>query len=251
VSQGESKFEPLIKRFLLGQIAKGIFVTLGFVFVIGTIFLAWAFKTGRAVESVRQEILTTLKDECDLDASFTSLSLDPIAFEISLTDLALARLDGEPLLSVKAALVSVRLLPLFYGRLQLDRVAVLEPRAALSIKEGKLEKLPRCIPTEGPSGDSPLVFGIRELTIERGRMTMAIEDRAALDIGEVGINLAESKSGGMDLSRGLASKATWKGCCRDRGRSSSNVWRRRSIGWSSRARARSISWGRCSTASST
>ena len=168
-------FEPLIKRLLVTRIAKAIFVTLGFIFLSGTIFLAWAFKTGRAVESVRQQLLTRLHDDCDLNASFTTLSLDPIEAQLSLTDLELKQLDGKPLLSVQAALVSLRILPLFYGRVQLDRVAVLGPEARVVVKEGKVQSLPRCIPVEG-GGDSKVVLGIRELTIERGRFDLEIED---------------------------------------------------------------------------
>lgn len=194
-------FEPLIKRLLVTRIAKAIFVTLGFIFLSGTVFLAWAFKTGRAVEAVRQQLLTRLHDDCDLNASFSTLSLDPIETQLSLTDLELKQLDGKPLLSVQAALVSLRLLPLFYGRVQLDRVAVLGPEARVVVKDGKVQSLPRCIPAEG-GGDSKVVLGIRELTIERGRFDLEIED-TTVKLSDIGVSLAESKGGGMSLALGV------------------------------------------------
>jgi autotransporter translocation and assembly factor TamB len=201
MSAGGLPFEPLIKRLLFTRVAKAIFVTLGFVFLSGTIFLAWAFKTGRAVEAVRQQLLTRLHDDCDLNASFSTLSLDPIETQLSLTDLELKQLDGKPLLSVQAALVSLRLLPLFYGRVQLDRVAVLGPEARVVIKDGKVQSLPRCIPVEG-GGDSKVVLGIRELTIERGRFDLEIED-TRVKLSDIGVSLAESKGGGMSLALGV------------------------------------------------
>lgn len=201
MSTGGLPFEPLIKRFLFTRIAKAVFVTLSFIFLTGSIFLAWAFKTGRAVEAVRQQILTRLHDDCDLDARFTSLSLDPIETQLSLTDLELRQLDGKPLLSVKAALVSLRLLPLFYGRVQLDRVAVLGPEAQVVVRGGQVQSLPRCVPLEG-GGDTKVAFGIRELTIERGRFDLAIED-ARVRLEDIGVSLSEAKGGGMALALGV------------------------------------------------
>ncbi len=186
------------------RVVKTVFVTVGLAFMIAVIFLFWAFKTGRAVEMVRQEILTTLHDSCDVNATFTSLSVDPIRRELDLADLEMTHLDGRPIVSVDQALVQLELLPLLYGRLQLERVAVLDPKASLEMMDGRILNLPKCVkPPEDTAARQPIALGVDELTIERGQIDVSIDDVFDGHFADIGVTLRPGRSGGTELAVGV------------------------------------------------
>lgn len=204
MSEEKKRLSPLIVSGLPQRILKGTAVVLGLLFIGGLFFLLWAFKTGRAVEAVRQEILTELHDTCGVEATFTSLSLDPIERELDLTDLKMRHLDGRPIVSVEEALVQLQLLPLFYGRLQLERVAVLAPEATIEMKDGRILNLPRCVqPPEDAPAQQAVALGVSELTVERGRFDLLIDEVFEGHFVDIGITLRPGRSGGAEVAIGV------------------------------------------------
>lgn len=199
---------PLIVRGLFYRIVKGVILALGLLFFFGVLFLWWALRTSRAVDALREEILTTLHDACGVEATFSKLSLDPVAREVDLTDLEMRHLDGRPIVGVEEAIVQLELLPLFYGKLQLERVAVLGPVATIEIAGGKILNLPKCVepPEDAPAQPLPIVLGVTELTVERGRIDLIARDEGgafSARLADIGIALSEGRSGGADVAIGV------------------------------------------------
>jgi autotransporter translocation and assembly factor TamB len=204
VSNERKNFVPLLRSGLFVRVVKAVAVTVGLLFMISVVFLLWAFKTGRAVEAVRQEILVSLHDACGVNATFTSLSIDPIARELDLSNLEMVHLDGRPILSVEEAIVQLELLPLFYGRLQLERVHLLAPNARLEMVAGKMLNLPKCVePPEETASRQPIALGVSELTIERGKIDVSIDDWFEGFFSDIGIALRPGRSGGTELVVGV------------------------------------------------
>jgi hypothetical protein len=204
LSSERKNFVPLLRSGLFMRGLKAVGVTVGLVFFVGVIFLFWAFKTGRAVEAVRQNILVTLHDACGVEATFDSLSVDPIARELDLSNLEMKHLDGRQIVSVDQAIVQLELLPLFYGRLQLERVSVLAPEARLEVVGGKILNLPKCVePPEDAPARQPIALGISELTIERGKIDLSIDESFAGQFTDIGVSLRPGKSGGTELAIGV------------------------------------------------
>lgn len=204
MTEEKKRLSPLIAHGLLQRILTGTAVVLGLAFIGVLLFLLWAFKTGRAVEAVRQEILTELHDTCGVEATFTSLALDPIERELDLTDLRMQHLDGRPIISVEEAIVQLQLLPLFYGRIQLERVAVLAPEATIEMREGRILNLPRCVrPPEDAPAQQAIALGVSELTVERGRFDLLVDDTFAGHFVDIGITLRPGRSGGAEVAIGV------------------------------------------------
>jgi hypothetical protein len=196
--------QPLIRRTLLRRILKGLAVALGFAFLGALGFFAWALESGRAAEAVRQDILQELRDRCQVEAEFSSLTLDPLHREVQLFDLKMRQQEGgAPLLAVEQAHVALKLLPLFYGRYQLERVALLGPQATIRWAEGRIQSLPPCVQPEDDADVAPLALGISELSVERGRFDLLVADTFAAELSAIDVRLAPAPSGGMDLVVGV------------------------------------------------
>lgn len=190
-----------MKRGLVRRVLKGIAVTLGFAFLVGIAFLYWAFRTGRAVEAVRQEIAVELEARCGVEAEFTTLTIDPFARELVLDDLSMRHQGGDEIIAVEEAIVRLDLLPLFYGRLQLDRVAMLRPRVRIELVDGVPVNLPDCVKPKGETS-APIVLGISELRVERGEMALAVDHRVEIEVEDIGISLTPGTAGGVDIALG-------------------------------------------------
>lgn len=201
----ERHHQPLIRRTLLRRILKGIAVALGFAFLGALGFGAWALESGRAAEAVRQDILRELEERCRVEAEFSALTLDPLHREVQLFDLKMRHMDGdkEPLLAVEQADIALKLLPLFYGRYQLERVALLGPEATIRWADGGIQSLPPCVQPQGDEEVAPLALGVSELSVERGRFDLIVKDVLAAELSAIDVRLAPASSGGMDLAVGM------------------------------------------------
>ncbi|MEM1023401.1 MAG: translocation/assembly module TamB domain-containing protein [Myxococcota bacterium] len=203
----EAQFEPLIKRRLVGRILTGIGVGLALLFFVGVGFLVWAFQTGRALEFARKSVVETLRDSCGVRAEFSEIRLDPTRRQLQFSNLLLTDDDGRDLLAVEEALAALQLLPLFYGRFQLERVALLGPKAQLVFDGPRITNLPACVrpsedrPSPGPP-PAPLALGVDELTVERGTIDVHVGEWTA-HFDDIGIALVPASGGGTDLAVGI------------------------------------------------
>ena len=216
VNEPQRQFRPLIKRYRFTPWLTAAAVGLGLTFIAGVIAVSWAFETGRAVEVVRQQIIDELRTRCEVHAEFDELTITPLDRQLRLTQLELTDLEGAPLLSVEEALVSVRLIPVFYGRLQLSRVALLAPAATLRLSEGGIANLPKCVQPPPSSSDArsalPIALGVSELTIERGAVTLVYPDGPTIDLDEIGVTIEREPTGGTGVAIGVDDvEVTWPG----------------------------------------
>ncbi|MCK6550469.1 translocation/assembly module TamB [Myxococcota bacterium] len=167
-------------------------------------FLYWASREGHLAEWVKEELQKELHARCAVDATFSAFTFDPFPPEATMSGLELRHLDGRPLVSIDEAIVSLQVLPLFAQRVQLDRIAVLAPKAAIELRDGQLLDLPKCIAPSADSEPLPVVVGIRELTIERGEFDLVVDQRYAARLHGIGISLAPgARTGGSNLTVGL------------------------------------------------
>ncbi len=195
--------EPLVKRGLVRRILKGVAVFFGFVFIFAVGFLYWAFKTGRAVEAVRQEIAVELYERCGVEAEFRRLTLDPLARKLDLEQLSMRHVDGDEIVAVDEAIVRLELLPLFYGRLQLDAVDLLRPRARIEFVDGVPVNLPDCVKPKDDTESAPIVLGISGLSVEQGKVAVAIDDVFEVDVADLNVALKPGSSSGVDLTMSI------------------------------------------------
>lgn len=179
-------------------------MTVALVFFVAVITVLWAFRTGRAVELVRAELLNTLVADCEVAAEFSTIELGVFPPEIRLADVELHDMGGNRLASVEEAILNIRVLPLFYGRLQLRDVAVLAPQATILIDDVGITNLPVCIePGEDTTSSVPIVLGIDKLQVERGRFRVQKADGFSAQLDDIGISLIPGRSGGSDLAVGV------------------------------------------------
>ena len=196
------RIKPLIRNRRVTRWLKQIAVLATLLLAIAAGVAVWGFRTGRAVEFVRQEILTELKTRCELDAEFKDLRVDPLGRDFTLTDLIIRDKGGRRLLAVTSAQASVAFWPLLYGRFQLKQVALLAPQAHIRVIEGRLVDLPACVePMEG-SG-APINLGVSELAVERGRFALDVDDQLSAQLDDIGVVLTSESGGGMSLAVGV------------------------------------------------
>lgn len=216
MNEPQRQFRPLIKRYRFTPWLTAAAVVLGLTFIAGVVAVSWAFETGRAVEVVRQQIVDELRSRCEVHAEFDELAVAPMDRQLRLSQLELTDLDGEPLLSVEEALVSLRLIPMFYGRLQLERVALLAPAAILRLSEGRIVNLPKCVePPPAPKDTRsalPIALGVSELTIERGAVTLVYPDGPTIDLDDIGVAIEREPTGGTGVAIGVDDvEVAWPG----------------------------------------
>ena len=189
----------------VGRALKGIAVAIAVIFFVAVVAVLWAFRTGRAVELARAELLNTLVSDCSVAAQFQTIELGLLPPEIRISDVELTDLSGNHLASVEDAILSIEVLPLFYGRLQLRDVAVLAPEATLEIDDDGIANLPSCIepPKKGSDSRTPFVLGIRQLQVERGKFLLKKPGVFTAQLDEIGVTLTPGRSGGTDLAIGV------------------------------------------------
>lgn len=179
------------------RVVRRIAIAIGVVFIAAVVFLLYSLKTGDAAEWVRQEVLNELHDACGVQAKFDTFTFDAFPPEVTMSGLVMEHLDGKPLLSVDEAILSLQVLPLFARRIQLDRVAVLEPAATIVLENGEILNLPSCVePKEDQKKVGvPIALGIRELTIERGKFFLSVDQIFRTQLNGIDIALEPRKSG--------------------------------------------------------
>lgn len=205
MAESAGKFRPILSRQTpFGRALRLIARIFGILFIVAVGFVYWAFQSGRALEWARARVITTLHDRCEVDAKFQKLTIDPFPPVLEMKGLELSHLDGRPILSVEDAIVTLRMLPLFAQRLQLDRVAVLAPKATIELENGRVLNLPKCVAPSSGKTSAPIVLGITELTVERGSFDLRIDQRFEAKLDGIGISLtARSVGGGSDLAIGV------------------------------------------------
>ncbi len=172
----ERHFQPLIPHPRLSRWLKRVAVGFTLLLIGAVGMLIWASRTGRAVEMVRHEILTELRERCGVEATFTDLKLDPLGRDLVLRDLVIWDAGGAELIAVKSTEVSVAFWPLLYGRLQLSKVELREPEAYLRINaQGELVDAPACLGGADEAGE-PMNFGVTELVVSHGRFALDVYD---------------------------------------------------------------------------
>jgi autotransporter translocation and assembly factor TamB len=181
----------------LMRVIRRIAIAIGVVFIAAVVFLLYSLKTGDAAEWVRQGVLSELHLACGVEAKFDSFTFDAFPPEVTMSGLEMQHLDGRPIISVDEAILSLQVLPLFARRIQLDRVAVLEPSATIVLQDGRILNLPSCVePKEDQKKVGvPIALGIRELTIERGTFDLAVDQIFRAKLNGIDIALEPRKSG--------------------------------------------------------
>lgn len=197
------EFQPLIRRRRLTRWLKRLAVVTTLLLAAAAAILVWAFRTGRAAEFVRKEILTELKDRCAVDAEFTDLKLDPLARDVTLTDLVIRDEDGRRRMAVTSAQVAVALWPMLYGRFQLERVALLAPEANIRVRNGEIVDLPACVTPAAEAQGTPTNFGVTELVVERGRFALEVDDMVSAQLDDIGVVLTARRGGGTEIAIGV------------------------------------------------
>lgn len=186
------------------RILKGLAVALGLVFLVGLVFVYWASREGHLGTFARAEVVRTLSEVCKIDATFQTFTFDPFPPQLRMTGLEMSHKDGAQLIAVDEAIVTLQILPLFARRLQLDRVAVLAPEATIRLHEGRIVQLPPCVAPDPDAPRTPIALGVRELTIERGKFDLLVDDTLEAHFGSIGISLApRSRSSGSQLAIGV------------------------------------------------
>ncbi|MBI2373112.1 MAG: translocation/assembly module TamB domain-containing protein [Deltaproteobacteria bacterium] len=195
------------------RVLKGIAVGLALVFFTLSITLLWALRTGRAHPLVKRELTEQLKRACDLDLRLENLEIGLFPPEIEIGGIAiLSPLSPEPLLAADQAQVGVAVLPLFYGRVQIVRAALLHPSASITLDHGVVRDLPRCLaPQPGPSPSKPMssseaiALGVDDFVLERGSFRIELVGQLTAVVEGLDLNLGKGRTGGSDLSLGLES----------------------------------------------
>ena len=184
------------------RVTKRILVSAAVLFFASVVFLWWALRTGRAVEYLRTEIVTQAKAFCGVNLAFESLKLDSIPPIVSLSGVVVDdATGGARFASVDQAIVELEVLPLLYGRIQIDRAALLAPTAELSFREdGSIANLPVCLrPDPTVKKTVPIVLGVRELRVERARLAVNVPGKLDADVASIDITLKPGATGGADL----------------------------------------------------
>lgn len=193
---------PLLRSSRLAQALKRVAVTAAVVFFAAVAFLWWALRTGRAVEYVRTEIVSQARTACGVSLGFEALRLDALPPVVSLNGVVIDdQASGTRFASVREAIVELEVLPILYGRIQIDRAALLEPTATLVVRGSTLANLPRClVPDPDEEATVPIVLGVRELRVERGKLDVIVPGSAEVRAAEIDISLTPSPGGGAELA---------------------------------------------------
>ncbi len=196
-------------RIQPGRLLKAIFVALAVVFFSAAIFVLWALSTGRATEIVRAELVHQLEQACGVGGEFSNLELEVFPPALHIRDLSVSSPTGRKLIAADGVIVNLSVFPLLYGRLQLERVALLRPEATLTWQDGALTDLPRCLaPKENPkkTEDSvavPIALGVSDLQIEQGHFRFQIPGELDVSLQEISVSLSPGRTGGTDLAFGV------------------------------------------------
>ena len=149
---------------------------------------------------VRQEILTELSDRCGVQATFTDLKLDPLARDFVLRDLVIRDGEGRQLIAVKSTQVALAFWPLLYGRMQLQKVELVEPEAHIRVNaQGELVDAPACLSGADETGE-PMNVGITELAVSHGRFALDVHDTVSAQLDDIKVVLRSRSGGGLGLS---------------------------------------------------
>ncbi len=182
---------------------KRVAVTAAIFFFVAVGLLWWALRTGRAVEYVRTEIVDQARIACGVTLGFDTLKLDPFPPVVHLSGVVVDDIASHTrFASVDEAIVELEVLPTLYGRIQIDRAALLAPAAALVVRGSTIANLPRCLAPEAGPGKTklPIVLGVRELRIERAQLDVLIPGTAEINVSEIDIALTPGAGGGAELA---------------------------------------------------
>lgn len=199
-----TRLPPIHRRSRLFRVLKGLAVGLSVVLLLVAGLTIWLFRSGRATPLIREALIEELRTQCDLDAEIGGFAVDALALRLRFSDLKLhQRRDGSSILAVDAAEISARGLPLLYGRLQLRRVLLNGPSAALSFVDGQLQDLPPCLhSSEGEDGAGGLSFGVDEVELRDGQLRLQVDELHAV-LRSIGLTVRHGGGGGARVELGF------------------------------------------------
>lgn len=196
-------------RIQPGRLLKAISVALAIIFFSVAIVVLWALATGRATEFVRVEFVDQLEQACGVGGQFSNLELEVFPPTLHIQELSISAPSGRRLIAADRVIVNLSVFPLLYGRLQLERVALLRPEATLEWQDGALSDLPRCLTPkveaepESKSVGLPIALGVSDLQIEEGHFRFIIPGTLDARLDEISVSLTPGRSGGTDLAFGV------------------------------------------------
>ena len=94
-------------RVRIGRLMKGVLVGLALTFFTGLITALWALETGRAVDYVREDLVSQLHDECGLEGSFSSIELGLFPPKIYLKKISVDQPGVGKLASLEQAILQL------------------------------------------------------------------------------------------------------------------------------------------------
>ncbi|MFO0722431.1 MAG: translocation/assembly module TamB domain-containing protein [Myxococcota bacterium] len=194
------------RRF--AKVLKGIGVSVATIFFSALIVLLWAFETGKAVEVTKDRLSRELKQSCAVDMELDSLKLSLFPPTVHLDKAAFWSASKEELLSVDEAHVRLAVLPLLYGRIQLDRVSLVRPHASIEIADGQITSLPECLkPVAAPETEpgppaAPIALGVSDLEVKDARIRFSVGGNIEGDLDGIDVRLKPGGAG-TELVLGL------------------------------------------------
>ncbi|HWP34425.1 MAG TPA: hypothetical protein VNM66_02410, partial [Thermodesulfobacteriota bacterium] len=129
-------------------------------------------------------VLEAISSRLDADVRLEGARLALLPPSLELTGLAVAprgRPDLPPLLAVRRLRVSLDPVQLLVGRLDLDRVRLVEPELHLVVDGGRVVNLPTPAAPREPAGVR-LTPVLRTVTVERGRVRVVLPAHGPLEI---------------------------------------------------------------------
>ncbi|MBI4820750.1 MAG: translocation/assembly module TamB domain-containing protein [Deltaproteobacteria bacterium] len=197
-----------IRRQRALRVLKGIAVALASVFFVAAIVVLWGLESGRAHPYVKKELTEQLRTSCDLELGLESMKLVTFPPEIHLSQVRLASVGtNKTLLAVESVQAGVAVLPLFYGRIQLVRVELLRPTASLTLENGSIKNLPKCLSSSpsptGPKDSGQLAVGIDDLDVELGSFHFEDLGKLSANVADLDFRLSKARSGGAAMTLGI------------------------------------------------
>lgn len=198
-----------VPRRRFARALKAIGVSLALVFFALLITLLWAFETGKAVEVTKDRLTRELKTSCSVDMELDSLKLSLFPPTVHLGRAGFWSADKEELLSVDEAHVRLAVLPLLYGKVQLDRVVLVRPHASIDVADGRIASLPPCLrPTAAADSEpgppaAPIALGVGDLEVRDARVRFSVAGSLEGDLDGIEVRLKPGSAGGSELSVAL------------------------------------------------
>jgi len=162
-----------------------IFVSLPVLLLV--LFLAAAvifLKSDYAAEQARDLLRARLGEQLGAEVSIARCAIELLPPGLEAGDVELGDGRGGRLLQASSIRVELDALSLLVGRLDIDRVALHEPRLVLVLRDGRLANLP-APPATGADGGPAPSLALERIEVERGQLDLLLEGFGMLHLQEV------------------------------------------------------------------